>query len=268
MPKPLFIILSILLSSSCSGQAFQELENITSDNKLLIFPLRPLINKVGVDNTLIEKPILIEDSEVINKIIEEWGKNESPRAGFPIYKVVLIDDNKMIRSVSLNDNLSTIFTGHGYYEFDKNLLFKHEESFHPIDWVKLNFKTISNARTFINTLQDEHFIYYETVNPYGIRLDKEGTISLKTLNQPSLELEEYEKLLSKEFSQDISIKSSQQVGDSIILNILTEKTFSNNQPAKYKSITGWEPITDIEIDIVGCKEEDVIQLAEKLNMEL
>jgi len=173
------VLLSLILISCAEGQAFIEIEEITADNKLCIVPIRSMISQVGSgEKLLIPKPILIDDPKIIKTIISEWGTEKSQHPGFPIYKVVFTKMGKIIRTLSINENLSGIFTGHGYYTFNQNLLFKHKDSFEYLEWINIKTSKLEDCKLLLNKLSQSGFIYPDFIYPSSDFQDYSGEITV------------------------------------------------------------------------------------------
>ncbi len=271
MKKPLLLFFTFIIFSSCaSGQAFEEINEIDSDNKIIIVPIRPFIEALGIENKYIKEPILIENTQVIQDITSEWGQKQSAQSGFPIYKVILIEGNEILRTVSINQDFSTLFTGHGYYNFDKSSLFKHEASFIKSDWINLTFPELSDARILIEELQKSCFFYWEPISPKSNGfLAKSGEIRLIRKRDLSIdeEIESYEKLINEDFDSEFNLMATKEVGDSIELTIWTPDAFKNELTNTYRTLEKWNQFKNIQIELTGCKKEEVQEIIKDNDLE-
>ncbi len=263
----LLLLLISILGCSKKGEAFLAVEEISQKNEILIFPLRPLISELGnKDELLVPNPIRIKDPATIERIINEWGKNKSGHPGFPFYKVLLNQSNEVIRSVSLNKELSGMFTGHGYYQFSKEELFQHEHAFEKLSWVNIKLKSLEDSRKLISALYQQKYIYTEFIYPNGDFQLYSGEFKVRVPSRPSVE--DYEPILQKELNDTTYqlILRSDVGADSVDLTIRTMKPLTTYLPNDYTLISDWMEYEDIEVDIVGIDKNQVVSTANKLGI--
>lgn len=267
MKRNLSALLIILLFGCSKGQAFLEVENVSDLNELLIIPLRPVINELGgSDELLIAEPILINNPKTIEAIINNWGKKESGHPGFPYYIVLLTENNEVIRTVSLNSDLTGMSTGHGFYDFNKDELFLYEDEFKYLEWVNIKVKNIQEARALLGAISSQRFIFPEFIYPNGDFQNFSGEFTVHISSRK--DIDEYEPFLKKELN-DSSIFLVRRAGlatDSVELTIRTMADISTTIPSGYILTKDWEEYINIEFDIVGIEKDKVISIAKKLGI--
>jgi hypothetical protein len=267
MKRNLFILLFIALFGCSKGQAFLDVGNISVNHEFLIVPMRSIINEIGsTENLLIPEPILIENPKTIESIINSWGTKESGHPGFPYYIVLLTENKKVIRTVFLNNDLSGMFTRHGFYQFSKDELFQYEDEFKYLKWLNIKVKDIEKARELIDAISSQRFIFPEFISPNGDFQNFSGEFTVHISSRK--DIDEYEPLLKKELN-DSSIFLIRRAGiatDSVELTIRTMADISSTIPSGYILTKDWEEYINIEFEIVGIEKDQVISIAKKLGI--
>lgn len=268
--KYLVILLITLVLIGCSnGKAFLELNDITDKHKLYIIPMEFILSELGSTNELlIDKPIIIEKTETIITIVKEWGHGRIENPAIPIYRVFLTENEKIIRSLSINEDLTALLTGHGKYNFSPELLFKHQETIESLDWITIEAPNVRDAKSLISHLSQISFIYPAFIEPPSDFTNSLGEISVR---RKMIEgIEEYDSILVKDFQIDsIFIRSSNfQTADSVSLTFWTTEELDSTITPEYVVTAGWQEFSEIKFKLVGCKPELVKAIIEEHGIEV
>jgi hypothetical protein len=130
MKKSIILLLAVVQLYSCGGNAFLELDQITDDHKIFVIPIPLMIRHFGAEDELkIPQGFVIENQEAIKNITRNWGRTQTDKQDFPLYKVFLTKNGEIERSLSINKELTILLTGHGSYDFKPEQLFEHRNSF-------------------------------------------------------------------------------------------------------------------------------------------
>ena len=269
MKYTFIFLVSLLLVCSCQTQTFFEIYQITDEYKLFVIPIRLIIERNGTDEKLlIPQGFVIDNKETIEGINKEWGNQKIEESDIPYYKIYLVKNGEISRSLSINKDLTILLTGHGFFKFNSKLLFKHKESFEYLNWYNIQTEKISNAKKLLSELNKGNFIYPHFIQPKSDFQEYLGSITVKRKKIP--EVENYQKTVQNDFEIDsIFMRSKRAIGeDSVSLNFWTKKELPKKGHKDYIVTKIWKEFENIEFEVSGC-DIDVIETAvKKLNIEV
>ncbi len=271
MKYHLIFLISFLLLCSCKGQAFLEIDEITAEHKLYVIPIRMVIDRFGSkEELLISRGFVIENEETIVEINKEWGKKQIENLDFPFYKVLLTKNGTILRSLSINKELTILLTGHGFYKFKSELLFKHKNSFNYLDWMNIRTAKLTDAKNLLSELDKGNFIYPHFVKPKSDFREYQGNIIVK--RKKISEEDNYQKIVQHDFELDsVFLRYTNHLGsDSVTLNFWTRQKFNTKIPKDYIVIDEWKEFENIEFEVIGCKKDIIETIINKMeiNVEL
>ncbi|WOK04539.1 hypothetical protein RT717_15770 [Imperialibacter roseus] len=220
--------------------------------------MRAPFNEMDKYNKLIiEKPIVISNTDAIRGIVREWGGSPTNDLGVPTYNVFLTDGPTVIEKIMVNESLTSLITRQGNYAFDQNLLFKHQSFIDELEWVSIEMPDVTEAKKLLLNLRVNNFFLPEFIRPNSAFTDYSGEMTIETKRLD--DIDQLESRIASDFGiKSVFVHSTNQIGeDSVSVNLWTAVNPSVGVSNNYKVSSAWKEFTDVEFNIGGCTADSV-----------
>ncbi|MBD3288186.1 hypothetical protein GF337_05225 [candidate division KSB1 bacterium] len=280
MNKILFGFLAFFLMLHCSRDQHQILKIIDphhNNYRLYIIPMdqKDAASNVAAGNSIITKPILIDEPATLGAMRREWVLNERtvPKEKNIRYHLFIMEDTKKVFSAWLDETFNVMVWDKYLLTFHDSLLFKYKDSFTYLPKCEVVVKDIHDARTLrkeiiaaggIVTNEPRNNRYWKKFDgKYVLRRDRGDLKPSRRIGKLREKIKTdfpYENFMLLDFEFDTD-------SDSMTVWIAADSSYIQSIPDEYRVSGYFDRLRDIRFTSIGPDSSRIREIARQNNME-